>query len=761
MSNITRRDLMAGAAGLAAAGALGLGRAAAQSAPTYTPEAGASLRMLRWVPFVPGEGDAWKTNTAAFTEATGVEVRIDEESWEDVRPKAAVAANVGSGPDMVMSWFDDPFQYPDKLIEVTELAEAVGAANGGWYDGPKGYAVRDGKFIAMPLCAIGNAICYRQSHLEAAGFTEFPKDSAGFLELCKALKANNTPAGFPHGKAVGDGNNYAHWLLWSNGGKMINEDGTVGIDSAEARAAIEYAKELYATFIPGTESWLDINNNRAFLAGQVSLTANGVSLYYAATKDPALAEIAADIRTTNLPIGPVGSSVELHQTTSISIFNHTQVPAGGAGLPGVHVRHRADERLDRRRQCLLLRGGQGLRRQPGLDLEPDPRALFARLGDAQAERLCRPARLCLGGGHGRLRAGRHVRRGGHRPGLDRRRHRECGEAHRALLLVNPRAGGDPAGAAPGRRDSMASTSTRPSLFARITESRNGLGLLFMLPAAVFLLCFLTYPLGLGVWLGFTDTRIGREGVFIGLENYAWLAKDRVFWLSVFNTLFYTTVASVLKFGLGLWLAVLLNQNLRFKTFFRAVILLPYVVPTVLSALAFWWIFDSQFSILSWVLMQWGLIDAPINFLGEPWNARWSVVAANVWRGVPFVAISLLAGLQTIPQSLIEAAALDGATNWQRFRRVTLPLLTPIIAVVMTFSVLFTFTDFQLIYVLTRGGPVNATHLMATLSFQRGIPGGQLGEGAAIAVAMIPFLLAAILFSFFGLQRRRWQQGGSD
>ena len=144
------------------------------------------------------------------------------------------------------------------------------------------------------------------------------------------MKAKGTPAGFPHGKAVGDGNNYAHWLLWSHGGKMINEDGTVGIDSAETRAAIEYAKALYATFIPGTESWLDINNNRAFLAGQVSLTANGVSLYYAATKDPALAEIAADIRTTNLPVGPVGESVELHQTTSISIFNHTQYPAGGA-----------------------------------------------------------------------------------------------------------------------------------------------------------------------------------------------------------------------------------------------------------------------------------------------------------------------------------------------------------------------------------------------------------------------------------------------
>ncbi|WP_211322836.1 carbohydrate ABC transporter permease [Palleronia aestuarii] len=302
---------------------------------------------------------------------------------------------------------------------------------------------------------------------------------------------------------------------------------------------------------------------------------------------------------------------------------------------------------------------------------------------------------------------------------------------------------------------------RPGLIARFVGSRNGLGFLFMLPAAVFLLCFLTYPLGLGVWLGFTDTTIGRPGIFIGLENYIWLSDDPVFWLSVFNTLLYTTVASVLKFVLGLWLALILNERLPMKNLFRAIILLPWVVPTVLSALAFWWIYDSQFSIISWVLMKWGWIDAPINFLGDPGMARASVIAANVWRGIPFVAISLLAGLQTIPQSLNEAAALDGATSWQRFRRITLPLLTPIIAVVMTFSVLFTFTDFQLIYVLTRGGPVNATHLMATLSFQRAIPGGQLGEGAAIAVAMIPFLLAAILFSFFGLQRRKWQQGGGD
>jgi multiple sugar transport system permease protein len=307
-------------------------------------------------------------------------------------------------------------------------------------------------------------------------------------------------------------------------------------------------------------------------------------------------------------------------------------------------------------------------------------------------------------------------------------------------------------------DRAAAVRPRRSLLERLQNSRNALGAIFMLPAALLLLIFLTYPLGLGVWLGFTDAKIGRPGVFIGLENYEFLWNDSVTRLALFNTLFYTIVASIVKFMLGLWLAVLLNRRMRFTTFFRSVILLPFIVPTALSAIAFWWIYDSQFSVISWLLHRIGLIDRYIDFLGDPWNARWATIAANIWRGIPFVAITLLAGLQTISPSYYEAASLDGASPFQQFRYVTLPLLTPIIAVVMTFSVLFTFTDFQLIYVLTRGGPLNATHLMATLSFQRGISGGAMGEGAAIAIAMVPFLLAAILFSYFGLQRRAWQQG---
>jgi multiple sugar transport system permease protein len=302
---------------------------------------------------------------------------------------------------------------------------------------------------------------------------------------------------------------------------------------------------------------------------------------------------------------------------------------------------------------------------------------------------------------------------------------------------------------------------RRRLDARLLDNRNVLGFALMLPAGAILLVFLAYPLGLGFWLGLTDTPIGEPGRFVGLANFISLAHDSVFWLVVFNTMFYTIVASSLKFCLGLYLALLLNRRLPFKSLLRAVVLLPFVVPTVLSAIAFWWIYDPQFSIISWALIKFGLINGYIDFLGQPWHARWSLIAANVWRGIPFVTITLLAGLQTISPSLQEAATLDGASPWQRFWFVTLPLLSPIIAVVMTFSVLLTFTDFQLVYAITRGGPINATHLMATLSFERAITGGHLGEGAAIADAMVPFLLGAILFSYFGLQRRRWQPGSRN
>ena len=309
------------------------------------------------------------------------------------------------------------------------------------------------------------------------------------------------------------------------------------------------------------------------------------------------------------------------------------------------------------------------------------------------------------------------------------------------------------------------TKMRPKqgALSRLFDWKPFLAFVCLLPAVGLLMTFLTYPLGLGIWLAFTDTTIGRAGIWVGLENFIWLMDDPIFWSAVFYSVFYTGIATIGKFALGLWLALLLNQHVPFKSMLRAIILLPWIVPTVLSAIAFWWIYDPQFSIISYVLVDaLGWRETNVDFVNTAWPARWSLIAANIWRGIPFVAISLLAGLQTISPSLYEAALLDGASAWQRFRYITFPMLLPILAIVMTFSIIFTFTDFQLVYAITRGGPVNSTHLLATLAFQRGIQGGQLGEGAAIAVSMIPFLVFATLFSYFGLARRKWQQGeGND
>lgn len=302
----------------------------------------------------------------------------------------------------------------------------------------------------------------------------------------------------------------------------------------------------------------------------------------------------------------------------------------------------------------------------------------------------------------------------------------------------------------------------PSWIVKLFDWKPFLVIACLLPAVGLLMTFLTYPLGLGIFLAFTDTTIGRRGVWVGLENFEYLLSDPIWWSAVFYSVFYTGIATIGKFGLGLWLALLLNQHMPFKSIIRAIILLPWIVPTVLSAIAFWWIYDPQFSIISYIFVDaLGWRETNFDFIGTEWPARFSLIVANIWRGIPFVAISLLAGLQTISPSLYEAALLDGSTSWQRFRYITFPMLLPILAIVMTFSIIFTFTDFQLVYAITRGGPVNSTHLLATLAFQRGIPGGQLGEGAAIAVSMIPFLVAATLFSYFALARRKWQQGESN
>ena len=333
MSEVNRRKFLEGSAGVAAVASVGAGAAvfaplAQAQTLSFKPEKDAKLRVLRWSRFVQGDIDAYMINVKKFTEKTGVEVRVDNEGWEDVRPKAAVAANTGAGPDIILATNDDANLYPDKLLDVTDVATYLGKKYGGWYPSVEAYLRPDGKkWIGLGLGAAGSYMVYRQSQLKAAGYDSFPKTTDDFLKMCKALKEKGTPAGMALGNATGDGL-WCNWLMWAFGGKLVDKDNKVVIDSPETIKALEYAKELYATFIPGTLSWLDPNNNKAFLDSQISVTNNGISIYYAAknSKDEKVHELAADIQHASFPVGPVGVATESHLFFNQMIMKYTKYP---------------------------------------------------------------------------------------------------------------------------------------------------------------------------------------------------------------------------------------------------------------------------------------------------------------------------------------------------------------------------------------------------------------------------------------------------
>ena len=310
---------------------------------------------------------------------------------------------------------------------------------------------------------------------------------------------------------------------------------------------------------------------------------------------------------------------------------------------------------------------------------------------------------------------------------------------------------------------VAWTRTRYDAVLSLLERPSVLGYLLMLPAAFVIFFFVAYPFTWGVWMSLTNKQIGMpwsQVKFTGLKNYLDLVmSDGVFWTTAWNSFVYTGIATVVKWVLGIWLAVLLNRMVRFQRTVRAAVLLPWIVPTVLSTIAFLWIFDPDFSVINWTIrrfyswMGWGYVKGPL-WLGDPTLALASVTFVNIWRGTPFYAISFLAGLQTINPDLYEAAAIDGATGWQRFWHVTLPGIKPITVVVLVFSIIVTFADFQIVYVLTRGGPANSTHLFATYAYQVAMVGSRLGLGAAVSLFMFPILALVIVYQLVYLRREQ-------
>jgi len=296
---------------------------------------------------------------------------------------------------------------------------------------------------------------------------------------------------------------------------------------------------------------------------------------------------------------------------------------------------------------------------------------------------------------------------------------------------------------------------RPRLLpalARLTDREDVFSWLMIAPPMAFLIALVGYPFVYGFWLSLESRPVAQPGTFIGLANFIADVHDPVFWQVAQNTFVYTGVATALKMVGGLGLALVMNQTFRMKNLARAVLLLPFIVPTVLSTIAWMWILDPSFSVINWLLVHGGLAERGPSWLGNPTLAMTSLIIVNTWRGLPFYAITLLAGLQTIPPDLYEAATVDGASAFDRFRYVTLPLLKPVVFIVTMFSLIFTFSDFQLVYVLTRGGPANATHLFATYAFDIAMGGGQFGLGASVALAMLPPL--ALLIIALALYLRR-------
>ena len=324
MNELTRRGALKLGAGAAAASAWLRAARSADAAIDlrFEPEPGATLKVLRWDAFVPGEEVAWAEMTGQFSEQTGVAVSLESIPWPSVQGRAREAMQAGSGPDIIFGFYDTPQLYPDQLVDLTILATYLGEKYGGWYPVCQRYGTVAAQWIALPLATAGTSMVYRRSHVAAAGFEEFPRDMTGFLELCRTLAAKGTPPGFPLGHAVGDANTFAHWLLWSFGGRLVDVGQNVVIDSSQTWEALEYARELYRTFVPGTSAWLDPDNNEAFLSGAISLTQNGLSIYDAARNatDPALQSMAEDIEHAYMPVGPVGTPTELY------VFFQAMVP---------------------------------------------------------------------------------------------------------------------------------------------------------------------------------------------------------------------------------------------------------------------------------------------------------------------------------------------------------------------------------------------------------------------------------------------------
>ena len=604
-------------------------------------------------------------NTKKFTDATGVDVKVDIESWEDLRPKTAVAANVGSGPDIVLAWSDDPHKFAAKCRRSDRSRHLSRREVWRLVADRREATARCATMAAGSPCrsaprAGGSSIASPGSTRPAT--TTIPTDLDGFLDLCGKLKANGHPAGFALGNAVGDANAWCHWVMWAyrrcrRPTRTTRSSSTARRRSRRSSTPRRCTRPSSPARSPGSTR----RTTRPSSSGELGPDAErhlGLLRRQELARTPAVKAMAEDIYHARMPIGPVGQADRAGAARQPDGVQPHQVPERGQGVSALHDGGGAVRPVAERLHRLLEPSAAGLRRErrsgpPTRSTSPSRTCIADALWDGYKG----SRRRGLGRGAGRLRRRADGGLGLRRPG-DARGGGRGSRAPRRSATTSPERLGR------GRRHAVRRPRARLGLTGgghggarprRIGIPRREIGWLARgcstsKPFLIFL-CLLPAP---GHPDPVPDLPLGprrlarlhrhhhrpRRASSSGSTTTIWLFADPVFRLVGLNTLFYTIVATIGKFALGLWLALILNHHLPFKSFLRAIILIPFIVPTVLSAIAFWWIYDPQFSIISYVLVDvLGWRDTYIDFLGEPWNARLSLIAANIWRGIPFVAIT--------------------------------------------------------------------------------------------------------------------------
>ncbi len=729
MSSLTRRHFLTTTTGAGLAGILATGVPPARGQQR-------EISYLCWNNFAPLSDKKLAELGPRFTKDTGIKIKIDHIAAPQQAAKYASEVQTQAGHDLVEMRMHVPWLYEPQLVDVSDIVTNL-EKNYGKVIAP-GYEAAHVKGVwrAVPQYHSIFVSAYREDLFKKAGLAA-PKTWEDLYKVGLELKKMGHPVGIPISQNF-DTISTGSAVMWCHGAIEVDKDGkTVKINSEQTAQVVEWYRKMYRDCMePEVLSWSDASNNESLQQGKAGWIHNPVSAYIVA-RDQKLP--SADGINHHLSLSGPSGRHDVTAPRSIGIWKFSKniepakewiryllgkkevydeyIMSGGAfllprllenaGSRGPQDRSEAGHPQGRGHELSHLRlAGAGLRQ------------------GAAHHQLVHPAQHARQGGHGDLDEG--VRR------LGRERDEENHGGQLAMAVGSV-----------GIATAARSTSLRTRI-SELLDRESWLGPIFVSPALVLILLLVAYPFCMALYFSVSNAFIGRPSSFIGLRNFVNLWDSDAFRQTFQNAFVFCGLAVGAKIVLGISLALLLNQQLWFKRLIRGAVLLPWVIPTALSTLGWSWMFNSLYSVVNWTLLASGIIDPPgPNWLGQKYYAMAAVIIVNIWRGLPFFAITLLAGLVAIPKELYEAAEADGAGPIARFWYVTLPLLKGVLAIVVLFSTIFTFSEFNIIYVLTHGGPINSTHLFATLARQVGLETGRIGEGAAISLYLFPALMIVV------------------